>query len=28
VRDGRLVSSPTWQEHPDFYREVFNCLNG
>lgn len=26
VRDGRLVSSPTWQEHPQFYREVFACL--
>lgn len=27
VRDGRLVSSPTWREHPAFYREVFACLN-
>lgn len=27
VRDGRLVSSPTWQEHPEFYREIFTCLN-
>jgi len=26
VRDGRLVSSPTWREHPAFYREVFACL--
>jgi protease I len=26
VRDGRLVSSPTWREHPAFYREVFVCL--
>ncbi len=26
VRDGRLVSSPTWQEHPEFYREIFACL--
>jgi protease I len=26
VRDGRLVSAPTWQEHPAFYREVFACL--
>ncbi len=26
VRDGRLVSSPTWREHPAFYREVFSCL--
>ena len=27
VRDGRYVSAPTWREHPDFYREVFVCLN-
>jgi deglycase len=27
VRDGRLVSSPTWREHPAFYREMFKCLN-
>lgn len=27
VRDGRLVTSPTWREHPAFYREIFNCLN-
>jgi deglycase len=27
VRDGRLVSSPTWREHPAFYREMFRCLN-
>lgn len=27
VRDGRLVSSPTWREHPAFYRAVFACLN-
>ena len=26
VREGRIVSSPTWQEHPAFYREVFACL--
>jgi deglycase len=26
VRDGRLVSSPTWREQPAFYREVFACL--
>ncbi|HXW06484.1 MAG TPA: DJ-1/PfpI family protein [Vicinamibacterales bacterium] len=26
VRDGRLVSSPTWREHPAFYKEVFSCL--
>ena len=28
VRDGRLVSAPTWQAHPEFYREVFKCLEG
>jgi len=27
VRDGRLVSAPTWRQHPAFYREVFACLN-
>lgn len=26
VRDGRLVSAPTWREQPAFYREVFACL--
>jgi protease I len=26
VRDGRLVSAPTWREHPAFYRDVFACL--
>ena len=26
VRDGRIVSSPTWREHPAFYKEVFACL--
>ncbi len=26
VRDGRLVSAQTWQDHPAFYREVFACL--
>jgi len=26
VRDGRLVSAPTWQEHAYFYREVMPCL--
>jgi protease I len=26
VRDGRIVSAPTWQAHPAFYREVFKCL--
>jgi protease I len=27
VRDGRLVSSPTWVQHPALYREIFACLN-
>ena len=27
VRDGRLLTSPTWREHPAFYREVFGALN-
>jgi protease I len=26
VREGRIVSSPTWQAHPAFYREIFACL--
>jgi len=26
VRDDRLVSSPTWRQHPAFYREIFACL--
>lgn len=26
VRDGLLVSSRTWRDHPGFYREVFKCL--
>jgi protease I len=26
VRDGRVVSAPTWVQHPAFYREVFRCL--
>ena len=28
VRDGRIVSARTWNDHPAFYREVFNCLEG
>jgi protease I len=28
VRDGRLVTCPTWREHPAFYREIFKCLAG
>jgi protease I len=27
VRDGRIVSAPTWQAQPAFYREVFACLH-
>lgn len=27
VRDGRIVTSPTWQEHASFYRDVFACLH-
>jgi protease I len=26
VRDGRIVSAPTWVQHPAFYREIFSCL--
>ena len=26
VRDGRIVTAPTWQEHASFYRDVFACL--
>ncbi len=26
VRDGKIVTAQTWQSHPEFYREVFNCL--
>ena len=26
VRDGNLISSPTWREHPEFFREVMSCL--
>ncbi len=27
VRDGRLVTAQTWESHPDFYREVMQCLS-
>ncbi|CAN5589305.1 DJ-1/PfpI family protein [soil metagenome] len=27
VRDGKVVTAQTWQSHPEFYREVFSCLN-
>ena len=26
MREERIVSAPTWQEHPAFYREIFACL--
>jgi len=26
VRDDRMVSAPTWQAHPEFYKEIFKCL--
>ncbi len=28
VRDGMIVSAQTWESHPEFYREVFACLDG
>lgn len=28
VRDGRIVTGQTWQSHPEFYRLVFECLEG
>jgi protease I len=27
IRDGQFVTGQTWQSHPEFYREIFNCLN-
>jgi protease I len=27
VRDGKIVTAQTWQSHPEFYREIFRCLN-
>jgi len=26
VRDGKMVTSQTWNSHPEFYREIMNCL--
>ncbi len=26
VRDGRIVSSQTWESHPEFYHELMSCL--
>lgn len=28
VRDGRFVTGQTWESHPEFYREVMQCLRG
>jgi protease I len=28
VRDGNIVCGQTWNSHPDFYRYVFDVLNG
>ncbi len=28
VIDGKFVTSQTWQSHPEFYRDIFRCLNG
>jgi len=28
VRDGRIITSQTWQSHPAFYREIFAQLRG
>ncbi|MBS1856037.1 MAG: DJ-1/PfpI family protein [Acidobacteria bacterium] len=25
-RDGRLITAQGWKQHPEFYREVFDCL--
>ena len=25
-RDGKLITAQTWRAHPEFYREVFQCL--
>jgi len=26
VRDGKLITAQTWRCHPEFYREIFQCL--
>jgi len=26
VRDDRLITSQTWESHPEFYRDIFNAL--
>jgi protease I len=27
IRDGRMITAQNWKYHPEFYREVFACLN-
>ena len=27
VRDGRMITAQSWKSHPEFYREVFACLD-
>jgi protease I len=27
IRDGRMVTAQGWEWHPEFYREIFACLN-
>ena len=26
IRDGRMITAQSWKAHPEFYREVFACL--
>lgn len=28
VRDGKIITAQTWQSHPDFYRLIFESLEG
>jgi protease I len=28
VRDGKFVSAQTWMSHPDFFRDIMQCLDG
>ncbi|HYW45862.1 MAG TPA: DJ-1/PfpI family protein [Bryobacteraceae bacterium] len=28
VRDGKLLTAESWKSHPEFYREIFQCLEG
>jgi protease I len=27
IRDGRMITARSWKSHPEFYREVFACLD-